>query len=67
MFLFKVPGLRNVAKTAPYMHNGSSPTLKDAIDLMGRIQLDVTLPRQDIALIEAFLNSLTGEYRGKKL
>ncbi len=27
---FKVPGLRNVALTAPYMHNGSLPTL-DAV------------------------------------
>ena len=28
---FKVPSLRNVAKTAPYMHNGSLATLRDAI------------------------------------
>lgn len=29
---FKVPGLRNVAKTAPYMHNGSMRTLREVID-----------------------------------
>ena len=28
---FKVPGLRNVAKTAPYMHDGSLATLEDVV------------------------------------
>jgi cytochrome c peroxidase len=28
---FKVPGLRSVADTAPYMHNGSAKTLRDAV------------------------------------
>jgi cytochrome c peroxidase len=29
---FKVPGLRNVAQTAPYMHNGMFKTLREVID-----------------------------------
>lgn len=29
---FKVPSLRNVALTAPYMHDGSIPTLSEVID-----------------------------------
>jgi cytochrome c peroxidase len=29
---FKVPGLRNIAQTAPYMHNGMFRTLRDVID-----------------------------------
>jgi cytochrome c peroxidase len=29
---FKVPGLRNIAQTAPYMHNGMLKTLRDVID-----------------------------------
>lgn len=29
---FKVPGLRNVENTAPYMHDGSLPTLESVID-----------------------------------
>ena len=29
---FKVPGLRNVAVTAPYMHDGSLATLEDVIE-----------------------------------
>jgi cytochrome c peroxidase len=28
---FRVPSLRNVAATAPYMHNGSVPTLRDVV------------------------------------
>ncbi|KVD88260.1 cytochrome c family protein [Burkholderia sp. ABCPW 14] len=30
--LFRTPSLRGVAHTAPYMHDGSVPTLEDAID-----------------------------------
>ena len=30
--MFRVPSLRNVAVTAPYMHDGSLPTLEDVID-----------------------------------
>src|SRR6185295_9920514 len=29
---FKAPTLRNVAVTAPYMHDGSIPTLEEVID-----------------------------------
>ena len=28
---FKVPSLRNLARTAPYMHNGSLATLRDVL------------------------------------
>jgi len=28
---FRTPGLRNVALTAPYMHDGEAPTLADAV------------------------------------
>ena len=30
--LFRTPSLRGVSHTAPYMHDGSVPTLEDAID-----------------------------------
>lgn len=30
--LFRTPSLRGVARTTPYMHDGSVPTLEDAID-----------------------------------
>ena len=29
--MFKVPSLRNVTKTAPYLHDGSAPTLLDVL------------------------------------
>jgi len=33
---FKIPGLRNVALTAPYFHNGGESTLEDVIDFYFR-------------------------------
>jgi len=62
---FKVPTLRNIAKTAPYFHDGSVATLDEAVDLMARYQLNVTLSAKDRADLVAFLESLTGEYDGK--
>ena len=58
---FKVPSLRNVAKTAPYFHDGSADTLEQAIEMMGRHQLGLEIPKEDIADIKAFLGSLTGK------
>lgn len=59
--IFKVPSLRNVALTAPYFHDASAATLEEAVSIMGRYQLGVDLPRQDVAFIVAFLKSLTSE------
>ncbi len=58
---FKVPSLRNVAKTSPYFHDGSVKTLEEAVTLMGRHQLGVDLKEGEIEAIVAFLNSLTGK------
>ena len=33
---FKVPTLRNVARTAPYFHNGSFATLREVVDFYVR-------------------------------
>jgi cytochrome c peroxidase len=60
--VFRVPSLRNVARTAPYFHDGAAPTLESAVLLMGHYQLGVTIPPQDVALIVAFLRTLSGEY-----
>ncbi len=65
--VFRVPSLRNVALTAPYFHDGSVPTLEQAVTMMGRYQLGRAIPPEDIAHIVAFLTSLSGEYRGKAL
>jgi len=61
--LVRVPSLRNVATTPPYFHDGSAPTLSEAVRVMGIAQLDRALTDQQIAAIVAFLNTLTGTYR----
>lgn len=58
---FKVPGLRNVALTKPYFHDGSRQTLTDAVKTMGVYQSDSKLNNEEISAIVAFLESLTGE------
>lgn len=65
--VFRVPSLRNVEVTAPYFHDGSAATLREAIAIMGRSQLGRELSESDVATLETFLNSLTGEYNGKRL
>ncbi|WP_018693378.1 cytochrome-c peroxidase [Algicola sagamiensis] len=66
-FLFKVPSLRNVAKTAPYFHNGTVKELQEAIRIMGRSQLGMELADQDVADIEALLHSFSGELMSQAL
>ncbi len=68
---FKTPTLREIARTAPYMHDGSLATLKDVIDFYsegGRenpnldpeIRL-LKLAGDEKAALIAFLRSLNGE------
>ncbi|NVK01771.1 MAG: cytochrome-c peroxidase [Oceanospirillaceae bacterium] len=60
-YVFKVPSLRNVALTAPYLHDGSMATLEDVVNGMAKYQLGRRLPSEDLDLILAFLQTLTGE------
>lgn len=64
---FKVPGLRNVALTAPYFHDSTQATLEDAVIAMAKYEVGVELSQQEVEKIVAFLNTLTGEYKGKLL
>jgi len=64
---FKVPTLRNVARTFPYFHDGSQKTLREAVDAMATYQNGAALPENDAADVVKFLETLTGEYRGKAL
>jgi len=68
---FRTPGLRNAAWTAPYMHDGSVPSLKDVIDhyigggnanphLDKQIHVLDFLSGQERGDLLEFLNSLTG-------
>ncbi len=60
-YVFKVPILRNVAKTPPYFHDGSVEKLEDAVWIMGKIQLGKDLTKDHVGEIVTFLKSLTGE------
>ncbi|MEE9293941.1 MAG: cytochrome c peroxidase [Phycisphaerae bacterium] len=72
---FRVPSLRNVADTAPYFHDGSAKTLKDAVELMAnggidnsnlsrmfRVIREAQLTKQDKYDLVEFLKALSGEY-----
>jgi cytochrome c peroxidase len=59
--------LRNVATTAPYFHDGSARTLQEAVKAMGVAQLDRVLTDQQTVAIVAFLNTLTGSFRGQEV
>ena len=61
---FKVPGLRNVEHTWPYYHDGTRHTLEEAVRDMGLYQSGVELSDAEVGKIVAFLESLTGEYKG---
>lgn len=60
LLVFKVPSLRNVAKTGPYFHDGSVATLAEAVRLMGHHQLGKELSASDVQSIVTWLESLTG-------
>ena len=61
MYVFRAPSLRNVAMTAPYFPDGSVQRLPDAVMIMGRAQLGVTLADDEVREIVAFLERLTGQ------
>jgi len=66
-FNFKVPTLRNVELTYPYFHDGAANTLKEAVDIMGRLQLGRKYSEDENAKIVAFLKTLTGDQPNFKL
>lgn len=66
-FNFKVPTLRNVEMTYPYFHDGAANTLKEAVDVMGRLQLGKKFTDEENAKIVAFLKTLTGDQPNFKM
>ena len=61
-YVFKVPGLRNVTKTAPYLHDGSAKTLDDVLNVMATYQLAKgVLSDDERKYLTAFLESLEGK------
>lgn len=57
-FFFKVPSLRNITHTAPYMHDGKIKSLDEMIQIMAKYQLGVDISKEDSESIKAFLSSL---------
>jgi len=60
-FVFKVAALRNVAQTAPYLHNGSI----DSLETVVRKMIEYQAARghatdEEVAALVAFLTALTG-------
>ncbi len=60
-YVFKVPGLRNVALTPPYFHSGKVWKLQDAVAVMGSAQLGIHLKKDEAEAITYFLLTLTGK------
>jgi cytochrome c peroxidase len=68
---FRVPGLRNVAVTAPYMHDGSVATLEEVVEQYARggrgdphtdaVIAPLALTGEEKADLLAFLRALTDE------
>ena len=58
--VFKVASLRNITKTAPYLHDGSIETLDEAIRIMAEHQIGKTLSDDEVASIATFLEALSG-------
>jgi cytochrome c peroxidase len=60
-FVFKIPPLRNIALTPPYFHSGKVWGLRDAVEVMGVVQVGVEMNEEEMDKITAFLRTLTGE------
>ena len=61
LYKFKVPSLRNIAKTGPYFHDGSVKSLEEAIKIMAKSQVNQQLTDSELKNMVAFLSALTGD------
>lgn len=69
--IFRVPSLRNLSRTAPYMHNGAIETLEGVVNHYNHIDMEqphsngeailkpLDLSRQEVTDLVTFLNSLS--------
>lgn len=58
---FRVAMLRNIARTAPYFHDGSVRDLPEAVQVMAQVQGGMRLPASEAEAVVAFLEALTGK------
>jgi cytochrome c peroxidase len=59
--VFRVPSLRNVVMTGPYLHDGSLTSLNEVVRMMARHQIGKELTDTQIASIITWLGALTGD------
>jgi len=75
-YSFKVPGLRELSRSAPYMHDGSIKTIEEAVrhyeagvvkrpTLASDLPHDLKLTDTERASLVAFLKTLTGDEKPK--
>lgn len=60
-YFFKVAMLRNIDDTAPYMHDGSQPSLEETVTMMADYQLGKKLTPEQAKSIVTFFGALAGE------
>jgi cytochrome c peroxidase len=60
--MWRVPTLRNLQYTAPYMHNGAVKDLAEAVRVMGSTQLGQKLDDAQVQDMVAFLMALSGTF-----
>lgn len=58
-YKFKVPTLRNIEQTAPYLHDGSAKNLEEAVEIMSAHQIANPLSKEEQKKVCAFLRTLT--------
>lgn len=77
-FKFKTPSLRNVAQTAPYMHNGSVASLREVVQFYNKggaphdpgldeAMKPLELTEEEVDYLVEFLKALTGEALREKV
>lgn len=62
-YYFKVPTLRNIELTSPYLHDGRIEELEDVVKFMAHYQLGKSLSEEEAKKIVLFLKSLTGDLK----
>ena len=60
-YLAKVPTLRNIELTAPYLYNGDAKTLHAVVGFMMKYQVGFIPNDENIEKVVKFLKTLTGE------
>ncbi|MCJ8347494.1 c-type cytochrome, partial [bacterium] len=73
---FKVPGLRNIAQSAPYMHDGSLKSLEEVIQFYNkgggsaphkaRLVMPLKLSDSEVSDLISFLSSLNQDMKVKR-